>query len=112
MQEAGYDVVTLDTATSREGIRKVLSDSADAMTPPHGRMSGVQGNLDVAVLKGGADNTEKDVEDAVRTMLQELGPQNLIANLGEGLTGKEDPVLVAKFIDSVHSISEEMIKSA
>ena len=110
MQEAGYDVVTLDTATSRKGIRKVLTDSAKAMMPPHGRISGVQGNLDVAVLKGGADNTEKDVEDAVRTMLSELGPQNLIANLGEGLTGKEDPVLVAKFIDSVHSISEHMIK--
>lgn len=109
MQEAGYDVVTLDTKTSRIDIRKILADNAKATKPPHGRMSGVQGNLDVAVLKGGADNTEEDVEEAVRKMLSELGPQQLIANLGEGLTGKEDPVLVAKFIDSVHSISEQMI---
>ena len=112
MQEAGYDVVTLDTATSRAGIRQILADSAASSPPPHGRMSSVQGNLDVSVLKGDVGNTEKDVEDAVRTMLQDLGPQNLIANLGEGLTGKEDPVLVNKFIDSVHEISAQMIVAA
>ena len=112
MQEIGFDVVTLDTATSRLGIRQILKDNAEAKTPPHGRMSGVQGNLDVSVLRGGGDNTVEDVEAATRAMLTELGPQQLIANLGEGLTGKEDPILVAKFIDSVHSISEEMIAEA
>ena len=53
MQEIGFDVVTLDTATSRLGIRQVLRDNAEANAPPHGRMSTVQGNLDVSVLRGG-----------------------------------------------------------
>ena len=64
----------------------------------------------MALLQQGA-STEADVRAATERMLGELGPQSLIANLGEGLTGKEDPALVAAFIDAVHDVSKKLIAS-
>lgn len=72
-------------------------------------MSSVQGNFDVALLQTGASTVDQ-VKEATKEMLLQLGPQLLIANLGEGLTGKEDPVLVAAFIDAVHGLSEDLIR--
>ena len=108
LQNAGYDVVTLDTQCERQGTRSILIDAAAASPPPLGRVSSVQGNFDVALLKKGASSVE-EIQEATKKMLLELGTQNLIANLGEGLTGLEDPTLVAAFIDAVHDISEKMI---
>ena len=61
------------------------------------------------LLEAGA--SEEELLKATRLMLEELGTQRLIANLGEGLTGKEDPALVTAFIDSVHSISADIINA-
>eukprot|EP01039_Chlorochromonas_danica_P003464 gene3463-3794_t len=108
LQAAGYDVVTIDTKTSRQAARKQLAHAADEKGLS--RPATIQGNLDVNWLIGGkAENTPERVEKEVEKLLHELGPQRLIANLGEGLTGKEDPVLVAKFIDAVHEKSAAMI---
>ena len=105
LQLAGYNVVTLDTKTPRIDTRKSLVATAKATNT---KESAVQGNLDVAILKAGA-STPEEVRAATLKMLEELGPQKLIANLGEGLLGVEDPALVATFIDAVHEISEKMI---
>ena len=92
----------------RSSTRAILEDAAVKSPPPLGRVSSVQGNFDVALLKTGASTIDQ-INEATKTMLSELGTQKLIANLGEGLTGLEDPILVAAFIDAVHDISEKMI---
>jgi uroporphyrinogen decarboxylase len=117
LQQAGYDVVTLDTLADRSGSRTLLEEDAAKLGT---KSAGVQGNLDVAILEGlkykkegsAAETIEERIElvkSETRRMLIELGPQKLIANLGEGLTGKEDPVLVNAFIEATHSISETLI---
>lgn len=109
LQNAGYDVVTMDTNTPRKDTRNLLEKAYNERIPPLNRVSSVQGNLDVRILHAGASSVN-EVKLATKEMLTELGTQRLIANLGEGLTGKEDPVLVAAFIDSVHEVSEQMNK--
>jgi len=109
LQQAGFDVVSMDTKTDRVKARELLAAAAKKELPPHGRVSGLQGNFDVALLQEGAATTDQ-VRAATEAILKELGPQALIANLGEGLTGKEDPALVAAFIDAVHDTSRKLIK--
>lgn len=108
LQECGYDVVTIDTHTDRKQARAQLLSTAKG-----NHQAVLQGNFDVNLLINAVDrpgNSVAKVGEAVRQMLSEVGPQNLIANLGEGLTGKEDPALVAAFIDNVHDVSAEMIR--
>ena len=110
-QEAGYDVVTLDTKAPRQETRRLLQESFDnggTKNPLMNRASSVQGNLDVKYLQPGT--AIEELRSQVDKMLDEFGSQNLIANLGEGLQGKEDPMLVEAFIDFVHELSEVKIK--
>jgi uroporphyrinogen decarboxylase len=145
LYQAGYDVVTLDTAADRsivcQRLRRAgteaaadrsiessvsvegLEDTEYARTvvgsvvkrPP----AVLQGNFDVKLLSRPAPSSVGDPTRSVdivvretRRMLEQLGPQALIANLGEGLTGAEDPELVNAFVDAVHSISEGMLAVA
>ena len=88
LREAGYDVLTLDDTANRESVRTLLPDVC------------VQGNFDPALL---VDGPEDRVRAATSDMIGALGSQRLIANLCEGLSGKEQPELVAAFVDEVTS---------
>jgi len=88
LREAGFDVLTLDGSKERSSVRELLPAVC------------LQGDFDPSLL---IDGTEESVREAVNAMLDALGPEQLIANLREGLGGKEDPALVSVFIDAVHN---------
>jgi uroporphyrinogen decarboxylase len=95
----GYDVVTIDGGVDRSVARDVV-----------GGRAGLQGNYDPRELvAGGTGNTVETVRSSAVGLLEALGPQRLIANLGEGLGGGESPELVAAFVDAIHEESERMI---
>lgn len=94
-----FDIVTIDGTVDRRTARDVVGDRA-----------GLQGNYDPSELIEDGTKTKDTVRRTVREMLQELGPQRLIANLGEGLGGKESPMLVKEFVDAIHEESAKMIQ--
>ena len=89
--ECGFDVLTLDSSADLSTVRSTL--------PP----VCLQGAFDPALLVRDKGGTEEKVVAGVNEMLKLLGPQKLIANLREGLSGKEDPALVTAFVDAVHA---------
>jgi uroporphyrinogen decarboxylase len=101
LSQLGFDVVTIDGTVDRAGARAAVAEKAV-----------LQGNYDPAELipDEAGTKTPETVRATTRVMLSELGPQRLIANLGEGLGGKESPDLVKVFVDSIHEESEKMIK--
>lgn len=98
LSRIGYDVVTIDGSVPRDKARELLADNCV-----------LQGNYDPAQLIDDGTKTPDSVRRTVREMLLTLGPQRLIANLSEGLGGKESPRLVKAFVDCIHEESEAMI---
>lgn len=95
-----FDVITFDGSLPRDQIRQIIA----------GKDITIQGNYDPAELvDDGNKKTIESVQDTAKQYLYDLGPQRLIANLGEGLGGKESPILVNAFIDAIHDISSTMI---
>jgi len=96
-----YDVVTIDGDVDRATARDVV-----------GGRAGLQGNYDPKELIAGNGNTAETVQQTAKELLEALGPQRLIANLGEGLGGKESPELVNAFVEAIHEESEKLISEA
>eukprot|EP00980_Cylindrotheca_fusiformis_P009169 scaffold1996_cov127-Cylindrotheca_fusiformis.AAC.6 len=97
-----FDVVTIDGSVDRDSARTVIGDKV-----------ALQGNYDPRELIEAEDGskTPETVRKTAREMIQALGPQKLIANLGEGLGGKESTVLVKAFVDAIHEESAAIINS-
>ena len=98
-----YDVVTIDGDVDRSTARDTVGDRV-----------ALQGNYDPRELIEDAEGTKtpETVRATAREMLEALGPQKLIANLGEGLGGKESTTLVDAFVNSIHEESADMISSS
>jgi len=85
--------------------------SRDTARATVGDRCALQGNYDPRNLIQEGDNTPETVRASVKEMLEALGSQRLIANLGEGLGGKESPELVDAFINAIHEESEKLISA-
>jgi uroporphyrinogen decarboxylase len=96
-----FDVITIDGTVDRTTARASVVPSVS-----------LQGNYDPAELIPENGKTVDSVQATAKQMLQELGPQRLIANLGEGLGGKESPELVSAFVTAIHEESAKMIQQA
>eukprot|EP00928_Gymnodinium_smaydae_P062590 TRINITY_DN46416_c0_g1_i1.p1 TRINITY_DN46416_c0_g1~~TRINITY_DN46416_c0_g1_i1.p1 ORF type:complete len:513 (-),score=103.08 TRINITY_DN46416_c0_g1_i1:107-1573(-) len=113
LQSVGFDVVTADLTVDLCDAEQALVDSAARAgePPPAGHLSALQGNFDPSLLRPSSGATPESVRDAVRKMLSYRATAQhrtgLIANLGEGLSGAEDPALVQVFVDEVRRCSAE-----
>lgn len=98
-----YDVVTIDGSVDRNTARDSVGDRVC-----------LQGNYDPRELIEDEEGTKtvETVRATARQMLEALHPQKLIANLGEGLGGKESTKLVDAFVNSIHKESSAIISAA
>ena len=126
-----YDVITLDGNSDRFTARKEVmvqqplssseddnddNDDDDTDDGRHNRRQypiTLQGNYNPAELIPDNSSSNKKTVETVRAtakqLLMELGTQQLIVNLGEGLSGKESPILVEAFVNAIHEESAIMI---
>ena len=108
LQDAGFDVLTLDLSADPARVREELRARAAGQDR---RAAALQGNFDPKLLWKEGGKSKGEIEAAVVAMIDAFGPTDLIANLGEGLSGKEDPDKVAFLIDTIHAVSAERIKA-
>jgi uroporphyrinogen decarboxylase len=99
LSHSDFDIVTMDGEVDRNTIRVAMGDRC-----------GLQGSYDPRELIEENGKSPDTVKASAKAYLDALGPQRLIANLGEGLGGKESPALVQVFVDTIHEYSEELIK--
>ncbi|GKY94380.1 hypothetical protein MPSEU_000403900 [Mayamaea pseudoterrestris] len=95
-----YNVITMDGSVDRTTARSVVGSNVS-----------LQGSYDPAELIAENGKTAETVRNTAKQYLEDLGPQRLIANLGEGLGGKESTDLVDVFVRAIHEESEAMIKA-
>jgi uroporphyrinogen decarboxylase len=95
----GFDVITIDGSVDRSSVRASVGPNIT-----------LQGNYDPAELIESNGKTAETVRASARAMLQALGPTRLIANLGEGLGGRESPALVDAFVTAIHEESVTMLQ--
>ena len=101
LSHMGFDVVTMDGSIDRNTARSTVGDRC-----------GLQGNYDPAELIEANGKTPETVKETAKKYIDDFGPQRLIANLGEGLGGKESTDLVKVFVDTIHDYSEQKIKES
>ncbi|XP_062506498.1 uroporphyrinogen decarboxylase-like [Corticium candelabrum] len=92
---SNYDVIsldwTMDPQISRERVGAGIT---------------LQGNFDPCGLYASHDVIKRQVEDMVKA----FGCHRYIANLGHGMYPDMDPTHLGTFIDSVHTVSELLLK--
>ena len=95
--------MTIDGGVERSTARATIGDRV-----------ALQGNYDPRELIEDEEGTKtpETVRATAREMLDVLGPQKLIANLGEGLGGKESTTLVEAFVNAIHEESADMIAAS
>merc|ERR1712157_581904 len=93
-----YDVFTIDGSIDRSSIRQELPNDVV-----------LQGNFDPKELIEDNDKNVDTVRQSAIEYLKDIGPSKLIANLGEGLSGRESPKLVNEFINAVTEESQKML---
>ena len=93
-----FDVISLDWTISSAHIHLLRNENPTLI---------LQGNLDPCALYSSKENLEK----FVRELLQVFGKKRYIANLGHGIYPDISVDNVKWFVDTVHDISKEMLKS-
>lgn len=94
LSQSHYEVIGLDWTMKPKKVREICGESLT-----------LQGNLDPCALYA----SKEEITRITKDMLNKFGCKNYIANLGHGIYPDMDPEHANQFINSVHSISEEMI---